>query len=160
MLDAAKEGRCIKAYSSIGRLSRGHWKHFVADIKKEKFKTSPVIMYDRLCKDCFSPIYRGSNHTEIRCKSKRQSLENISDAVTNSHSSMDVIASQYLRTRVNESGGSASIQVRSDTGGHPLNVSVGKSDMAPPPSISHEQAKIIQVEANQQQLWWYWQHFI
>ena len=78
----------------------GQWKHFMAEMKKSLTDTTPVVKYDRLCKECFAPIYQGNHHTKARCKSRTQTLENLTNAVDNSHTSMDLLASDHLRSRV------------------------------------------------------------
>ena len=144
---SSSDSACQCRICDVGRMNGVKWKHFVATCKKSATPTSTIAQYDRLCKDCLAPIYRGSNHSLMMCRSKRQSLENISQAVSNSNSSMDLVASQFLRSEMTESG-SDSVLVRSATGGAPLQVSVGKSAEAPLPSISLEQARVMQVEAN------------
>ena len=143
----SSDSPCSCRICEIGRLGALEWRRFVAKCKKEKSTSSTCQKFDRLCKDCLAPIYRGSNHTEGNCRSKRQSLENISQAVLDSNSSMDIVTSHFLRSKAAETG-STSFQVRSDTGGHPLSVSVGRSGDPPLPSISLDQAKTIQNEAN------------
>jgi hypothetical protein len=138
---------CQCRICSVARKNGLQWKMFVAKCKKGPVATSPVGKYERLCKLCLAPIYRGSNHSEERCKSRRQSLENITDAVNNSNTSLDLVASKFLRSKIDESS-SESVQLRSDTGGHPITVSVGKCEGIRSQPITVDQAKVIQVEAN------------
>ena len=70
----------------VGRLNGLEWRRFVAKFRNEQNpKTSTVVKYDRLCKTCFAPIYRGSKHTETMCRSKKQSLNNASLAIADSN---------------------------------------------------------------------------
>ena len=119
---------------------------FFEACKGRKELQSTGVKYQRLCKDCLAPIYRGSNHSDINCKSKRQTLENISQAVVNSNSSLDLVSSKYIKSRVEESG-SQKVGIRSHTGGHPVTINVGKQDESKISIIAGEQARIIQIEA-------------
>ena len=74
----------------------------MAGCKKEKSEISPGVKYDRVCRHCFAPIYRGSNHTDNACKSRRQALINVTAAVDNGKTSMDLVAGKYLKTLSSE----------------------------------------------------------
>ena len=138
---------CQCRICSIARTNGLQWKMFVSKCKKGPTAASPVSKYDRLCKLCMAPIYRGSNHSEERCKSKRQSLENITNAVAYSNTSIDIVASKLIKSKMDESSSNI-IELRSDTGGHPITVTIGKNESNGPQSISVDQARVIQVEAN------------
>ena len=58
---------------------------------------SPGVKYERLCKNCFAPIYKGSNHTANACKSRRHALSNLTEAVNIANTSMDLAASKYFK---------------------------------------------------------------
>ena len=74
-------------------------------------------------------------------------MANISQAVANSNSSLDLVSSKYLKSRVEESR-SQKVGIRSHTGGHPVTINVGKQDESKISTITIEQARIIQVEAD------------
>ena len=133
---------------SVARMNGVQWKKFISDCKKESKDTlgSPLIKFSKLCNKCLAPIYRGSNHSEERCQSKRVSLQNITQAVANSNSNLDLVASKILRDKIHDTG-SKNVQLRSDTGGHPLNVLVDKNSNLQEKQITVEEAKVIQIEA-------------
>ena len=133
---------------SVARMNGVQWKKFISDSKKESKDTlgSPLIKFSKLCNKCLAPIYRGSNHSEERCQSKRVSLQNIIQAVANSNSNLDLVASNILRDRIHDTG-SKNVQLRSDTGGDPLNVVVDKNNNLQEKQITVEEAKVIQIEA-------------
>ena len=140
---STSEAICQCMICEVGRLNGLEWRRFAA---KFKSKPSAVVMYEHLCKHCFAPIYRGSTHTEISCRSRREALYNATLAISNSNTSSDLLASQTLRSMVSDSG-SSSVKVRAHTGGHPLSLTVGKSGEGPV-QMSVNQAKTIQLEAN------------
>ena len=74
-------------------------------------------------------------------------MENVNTALLENNTSVDLIASAHLRSEAKDSGGD-SVKIRSHVGGPPLTVTVGMSNNTHHPSITHEQAKIIQTEAN------------
>ena len=74
------------------------------------------------------------------------SLQNITQAVANSNSNLDLVASKILRDRIHDTG-SKNVQLRSDTGGDPLNVVVDKNNNLQEKQITVEEAKVIQIEA-------------
>ena len=140
---------CQCMICELARLNGLQWKLFVADCKKEKLEISPCVKYDRLCKHCFAPIYRGSNHTDNACKSRRQALSNVTAAVDNGNTSMDLVASKYLKTLSSELH-SSTVGLKQSTGGrNPLLVTLGKcsSDGDKPLPISTKDVKSIQTEA-------------
>ena len=121
---------------------------FVSGCKKEKFEISPGVKYDRVCRHCFAPIYRGSNLTDNDCKSRRQALSNVTAAVDNGNTSMDLVASKYLKTLSSEVQ-SSTVGLKQSTGGrNPLFVTLGKcsADGDKPLPISTIEVKSIQTE--------------
>ena len=141
------DSSCQCKICKLGRLNGVQWKTFFEACKGRKELQSTGAKYQRLCKDCLAPIYRGSNHSDINCKSKRQTLANISQAVFNSNSSLDLVSSKYIKSRVEEFG-SQIVGIRSHTGGHPVTINVGKQDESRISTITIEQARLIQVEAD------------
>ena len=143
---AKSEQPCNCRICSLARLNGLEWKMFVANCKKEQSDVSPGIKYERLCKNCFAPIYKGSNHTANACKSRRHALSNLTEAVSNANTSMDLAASKYLKAVSGESQ-SSTVNLRLSSGGRPLVVTLGKpgGDVAEP--ISAQQAKVIQNDA-------------
>ena len=141
------DSSCQCKICKLGRLNGVQWKTFFEACKGRKELQSTGAKYQRLCKDCLAPIYRGSNHSDINCKSKRQTLANISQAVVNSNSSLDLVSSKYIKSRVEEFG-SQIVGIRSHTGGHPVTINVGKKDESTISSITIEQAIINQVKTD------------
>ena len=142
---SAQECQCMICV--LARMNGLEWKRFVADCKKEKSDFSPGVKYDRLCSNCFSPIYRGSHHTEDACRSRRQAFSNLTVAVSNANTSMELVASNFLKTTSSEAQ-SSTVALRQSTGGrHPLVVTIGspESDVTEP--ISADEVKVIQTEA-------------
>ena len=101
---------CLCNICSLARMNGVQWKKFISDCKKESKDTlgSPLIKFNKLCSKCLAPIYRGSNHSEDRCQSKRVSLQNITQAVTNSNSNLNLVASKILRDKIYETGSKSS----------------------------------------------------
>ena len=85
-LSSSQDCQCL--ICSLARMNGLEWRRFVADCKKGKVEAPPDIKYDRLCRDCFAPIYRGSNHTSSSCKSRKQTLSNLDSLA-------EVIPSQF-----------------------------------------------------------------
>ena len=144
----SSSGLCECRICEVGRLNGGQWMHFVAEMRKTQSSDnseSSNVKYDRLCKDCFAPIYKGNNHTKARCNSKTMTRENVIDAVENSNTSVDLVASDHIKNRAVESGDS--FKLRSHLGGPPITITLGKPAVNNQQIITHEQAKIIQVEA-------------
>ena len=131
---------------SLARLNGLDFRRFLAECKKVKTNFSPGVKYEKLCKECFAPIYRGSNHSEDMCKSKRKTLKNLSEAVETSNTSMDLVASTYLRT-ASAGGESSTVDLRSSTGGRMVSVTLGRPGGDVLKSISAQQAKVIQKDA-------------
>ena len=129
------DSSCQCKICELGKLNGVQWKTFVEACKRRGELQSTGARYERLYKDCLAPIHRGSNHSESNCKSRRQTLANISQAVVNSHSSLDLVAGQYLKSQVEESG-SQTVNMRSHTGGHPVTFTVGKQDKSRSNTIS------------------------
>ena len=141
---------CQCMICDLARLNGLQWKLFVANCKKEKSDITPGVKYDKLCKHCFAPIYRGSHHTENACKSRRQTLSNLTVAVDNGNTSMDLVTSKFLKT-VSSEAQSSTVGLKQSTGGrHPLLITIGGSggygDSRSEP-ITAQEAKIIQTEA-------------
>ena len=134
---------CECMICSLARLNGLQWKKFVSDCKKVKTDFAPGVKYDKLCKDCFAPIYRGSNHSAASCMSRKHTLSNVTDAVNNANTSMDLVTSKFLKTASAEKE-SSSVALRLSTGGRPMVVTLGRhcGDGAKP--ISAHQAKVIQ----------------
>ena len=133
----------------LARLNGLQWKVFVAGRKKGMVEISPGVKYDRLCRHCFAPIYRGSNHTDNACKSRRQALSNVTAAVDNGNTSMDLVASKYLKTLSSEVQ-SSTVGLKQSSGGRsPLLVTLGKcsGDGDKPLPISTMEVKSTQTEA-------------
>ena len=95
----------------LARMNGLEWKKFVADCKKKQTDFSPGVQYHRLCKDCFASIYRGSNHSENACRSRRQTLKNVAGVIETANTSMDLVTSNYLKTACAE-GQSSSLALR------------------------------------------------
>ena len=141
--------QCQCIICAIARLNGLQWKKFMADCKKVTMSSSvsPSIKYDRLCKQCLAPIYRGSNHSETSCNSKRMALQNVTKAINNSNTSMDLVTSKFIKSKTADFG-SESVQLRSDTGGHPITVSIGKLNTKTVQQLTSEEVKVMQIEAN------------
>ena len=136
---------CECRICSLARLNGLQWIKFVSDCKKVKTDFAPGVKYDKLCRDCLAPIYRGSNHSGDVCRSRKHTLSNVTDAIHNANTSMDLVASKFLKT-VSEEKESSSLDLRLSTGGRPMVVTLGRScgDGANP--ISAQQAKVIQTD--------------
>ena len=131
---------------SLARLNGLELRRFLAECKKVQTNYSPGVQYEKLCKDCFAPIYRGSNHSEDKCKSRRKTIKNLNEAVQTSNTSMDLVASTYLRTTLAEAE-SSTVDLRSGTGGRKVSVTLGRPCGDVLESISAQQAKVIQKDA-------------
>ena len=134
---------CECRICSLARLNGLQWLKFVSDCKKVKTDFAPGVKYDKLCKDCFAPIYRGSNHSVDVCRSRKHTLDNVTDAIHNANTSMDLVASKFLKTASVEKE-SSSLDLRLSTGGRPMVVNLGRSCGDGPKPISAHQAKVIQ----------------
>jgi hypothetical protein len=134
---------CECRICSLAMINGLQWIKFVSDCKKVKTDFAPGVKYDKLCKDCFAPIYRGSNHSGDVCRSRKHTLSNVTAAIHSANTSMDLVASKFLKTESAEKG-STSLDLRLSTGGRPMVVTLGRScgDGAKP--ISAHQAKVIQ----------------
>ena len=147
-LTRSQDGKCDCKICDIGRLNGPYWNKFVSEMKKERSKSTEVGIpkYGRLCKKCFFPIYRGSDHTESMCKSKRQVVKNLEEAVSLSNTSADIMTSNHLKGLVSENG-SRELRIPSSTGGKPLNIQIGVQSSSLK-ALSHQQLKLMQKEAN------------
>ena len=60
---------------------------------------------------------------------------------------MDLVTSNFLKSKAADTS-SDTFQLRSHTGGRPINVSVGKSSTSPAQQLTSEEVKVMQIEAN------------
>ena len=144
-LSSSQDCQCL--ICSLARMNGLEWRRFVADCKKGKVEAPPDIKYDRLCRDCFAPIYRGSNHTSSSCKSRKQTLSNLSVAVNNSNTDMDLVSSSYIKS-VSSEAQSSTVSLRQSSGGRPVVVNIGRpggGDFRE--KLSTKEVKMIQTEA-------------
>ena len=122
-LSSSQDCQCMICY--LARMNGLEWRRFVAEGKKGSSELSSGIKYDRLCGDCFAPIYRGSHHTPNACKSRRQTLENLTLAVNNANTDLDLVSSSYIKSLSSEAN-SSTVSLRQSTGGRPVVVNIGR----------------------------------
>ena len=108
---------CSCKICHLARLNGPSWRKYVLGIKKQK---NPETM--RLCSNCYSPIYRGSNHGKNTCKSSRVAFNNLTENVNKSV--LEKVGLHAVKAKVNESGENT-VEINSITGGRPTKVTVG-----------------------------------
>ena len=135
--------KCTCRICHIAGLNGPAWRKHVMKVKKPKPK---ITQPSRLCSKCFSPIYRGSNHSENVCKSSRSAVENLSSSVD--QNVLESIALETLKSKVNESV-DKTVNITSVNGGRATKVTVGTSDkIRTPTNLSAEDVIAIQNEAS------------
>ena len=101
----------------------------------------------RLCSNCFSRIYKGSNHSETNCKSKRYKIDNLENAAGDD--ALEKLARNTIESLVHQSGDN-SCYLKSQKGGkHAALVTIGKAKESEAQSLlSLEDLIVLQCEAN------------
>ena len=143
-LSSSQDCQCMICY--LARMNGLEWRRFVEEGKKGSSELSSGIKYDRLCCDCFAPIYRGSHHTPNACKSRRQTLENLTLAVNNANTDLDLVSSSHIKSLSSEAN-SSTVSLRQSTGGRPVVVNIGRPCGDNQQKLSTQDAIIIQKEA-------------
>ena len=143
-LSSSQDCQCIICY--LARLNGLEWRRFVSECKKGQPDMSPGVKYDKLCSDCFAPIYRGSNHTPSACKSRKNTLSNLTAAVNNANTDLDLVSSSHIKSLSCEAQSSI-VSLRQSTGGRSVVVNIGRPHGDMEEKLSVEEARIIQTEA-------------
>ena len=142
---------CTCRICHLARLNGSEWKAFVKKCKKKDRRESNFNKESgiRLCSNCFSRIFRGSNHSEINCKSKRAKIENLENAVDDDD--LEKLARNTIEnvTVTNESG-DKTCHLRSVRGGrYPASFNIGKATVATEENaFSFDDVLALQSEAN------------
>ena len=142
-LSSSQDCQCM--ICSLARLNGLEWRRFVAECKKGQPNVSPGVKYDRLCSDCFAPIYRGSHHTPSACKSRKNTLSNLTAAVNNANTDLDLVSSSHIKSLSSEAQ-SSTVSLRQSTGGRPVVVNIGRPHGDVEEKLSIQEARMIQNE--------------
>ena len=140
---------CSCRICHLARLNGSQWKAFVKKCKKKNKEGSSFCKDSgvRLCSNCFSRIYRGSNHSEANCKSKRTKLENLENTVDSD--ALEKLAKNTIEKVINESGDKTCYLKSVKGGRYPASINVGKATIATEePSFSLDDVLVLQSEAN------------
>lgn len=133
---------CVRA-----RLFGGAWNKFKAECKANKennkveFKKGEGAL---LCTKCYSPVYRGCNHTKEVCSSKLTSIENVAKNL--SQTQLEQLAVRVLKEKAINSGDNT-IKMTGKSG-RPVTVHLGPLLPSPQEPYSVEEIIRIQLESN------------
>ena len=139
--------QCTCRICDTARLSGPKWRAFVLSCRKQdKAETSfQKLSQVRLCGNCFSKIYQGSNHSVNNCQSKRVTIDNLEAIVETD--TLENIAKRTLTNLVTSSGENSCV-IRSAYGGRPATVTLGKPpESVTQPTLSAEDVLVMQNEA-------------
>ena len=100
---------------------------------------------DRLCSNCFTPIYRGNGHTAAVCKAKSTAITNLADSLGTKV--RDGLVHEVIKAKVSAAGDS-SFSLQGPAGGKPLTVMTGKAKAATKFVLTSAEIQIIQNQCN------------
>ena len=149
---------CTCRICNLARLNGSQWKAFVKKCRKKDKSESSFSKGSgvRLCSNCFSRIYRGSNHSETNCNSKRAKIDNLENVVGDD--ALEKLARSTIEnvTVTNECG-NKTCSLKSVKGGrYPASFNVAKATTATEDSaFSLDDVLVLQSEANLSDRYYY-----
>ena len=140
---------CTCRICRLAKLNGLQWKAFVKRCKKKDTSKTSFSRGSgvKLCSNCFSRIYRGSNHSLTNCQSKRFKIDNLENEA--GLDTLEKVARNTIENLASNSGDNSCF-FKSVNGGRPAQVTLGKpkGNREQQPVLGLDDILVLQSEAN------------